>query len=116
MESHYLILYIVALFFGAAGAWVVGNYGFKLGLIDRPNKRSSHSDPTPKGGGTGILIGFLVVALSLKLPAGFWGPVALIFPVFGRFNLPGEFVAEQPMANTGRPIHYTSFGFCCRHG
>jgi Fuc2NAc and GlcNAc transferase len=78
MKSHYLILYIAALFFGAAGAWLIGNYGFKLGLIDRPNKRSSHSDPTPKGGGTGILIGFLVVALSLQLPAGFWGPAVLI--------------------------------------
>ena len=78
MKNQYLFLYILSLFLGAAGAWLLGNYGFKLGLIDRPNKRSSHLDATPKGGGTGILIGFVVVSLSLKLPAGFWGPAVFI--------------------------------------
>ncbi len=36
----------------------------RLGLIDVPNERSSHHRPTPKGGGIGIVTGF-VVAMTL---------------------------------------------------
>ncbi len=32
----------------------------RLGLMDVPNQRSSHSSPTPRGGGLGILVGLLV--------------------------------------------------------
>ena len=32
----------------------------KFGLIDTPNKRSSHELPTPKGGGIGIVLGIFV--------------------------------------------------------
>ena len=78
MNNQHIFLYVSSLFLGAAGAWFIGNFGLKLGLIDRPNQRSSHLHATPKGGGTGILIGFVVVALSLKLPASFWGPAVLI--------------------------------------
>lgn len=52
---------------GATGAWVVYAHANKLGLIDNPNKSSSHSIPTPKGGGVGILIGVILLALIFNI-------------------------------------------------
>lgn len=37
----------------------------EAGLIDRPNHRSSHSNPTPRGGGLGVLTGFALALLWL---------------------------------------------------
>ena len=44
----------------------------QLGLMDSPNDRSSHSSPTPKGGGLGIVLGVLggVAAKWMVDPAG----------------------------------------------
>ncbi len=36
----------------------------RAGIIDRPNTRSNHDRPTPRGGGLGILAGFFM-ALAL---------------------------------------------------
>lgn len=71
----------------------------KFGLIDIPNARSSHSKPTPTGGGVGIVLGILAVfgvlfltgALKpeikhLIVMAGFLA-VALIGFYSDRFNL-----------------------------
>jgi len=56
----------------------MANYGPKIGFVDRPNERSSHQSSTPKGGGIGILAGFVMASLVLNIPAGFWIPAALI--------------------------------------
>lgn len=47
---------------------VVRAMAHDLGMIDRPNIRSSHSNPTPRGGGLAIVVAFaagLVVLLAL---------------------------------------------------
>jgi len=49
------VLYFVCFILAGAGAWIIGNYGHKLGLLDKPNERSSHRKATPKGSGIGIL-------------------------------------------------------------
>lgn len=51
---------------------------FQTALVDIPNDRSSHTRPTPRGGGLGFLIAFLVVG---------WGSVGL--RLLGWFD-PGE--------------------------
>jgi Fuc2NAc and GlcNAc transferase len=43
-------------------------HGARMGLHDLPNFRSSHQVPKPRGGGTGIVVAFLLV-LPLGLPA-----------------------------------------------
>ena len=43
----------------------------RLGTIDIPGERSSHSRPTPKGGGVGIVLAFLVGVLVLYRYAEF---------------------------------------------
>src|ERR1700722_14001492 len=40
-------------------------------VLDRPNARSAHSTPTPKGGGVGIVIAFMVGVLVLYRYAEF---------------------------------------------
>jgi UDP-GlcNAc:undecaprenyl-phosphate GlcNAc-1-phosphate transferase len=40
-------------------------------VLDHPNARSSHSQPTPKGGGVGIVVAFLVGTLVLYCYADF---------------------------------------------
>lgn len=69
-------LCLLAFAFGASGAWIVARIGRRLGLLDMPNQRSSHQKATPKGGGVGILIAFVVTCLVLELPASFWIPLA----------------------------------------
>ena len=61
----------LALVIGGGGAWVVSRCAYHIGLLDSPNERSSHSSPTPKGGGIGILVTFILCGLVLQLPVLF---------------------------------------------
>ncbi|WP_431144829.1 MraY family glycosyltransferase [Pseudomonas alvandae] len=45
--------------------WVLRHYALSRSLIDVPNARSSHSAPTPRGGGVSIVLSFLVAILFL---------------------------------------------------
>ena len=47
--------------------WGVRHYALSRSLMDIPNERSSHSVPTPRGGGVAIVVGFL-----LALPVLGW--------------------------------------------
>jgi Fuc2NAc and GlcNAc transferase len=77
IESNYG-LYLLCIGLSATGAWLVRRYGPRLELLDTPNERSSHRAATPKGGGIGILGGFIVSALFLKVSVFFWVPAALL--------------------------------------
>ena len=54
---------------------VVRRYALAKQIIDIPNARSSHTSPTPRGGGMAIVVVFYVVSLALGwrsgLPAGY---------------------------------------------
>jgi len=75
--SEYMIL-ASSFGLGAGGGWVVSRWGDFWGLTDIPNERSSHSRPTPKGGGIGILAAFLICSISFSIPISFWIPAAFI--------------------------------------
>ncbi|MCD4672297.1 MAG: glycosyltransferase family 4 protein [Anaerolineaceae bacterium] len=49
---------------------VVRRYALEQDLIDRPNERSSHSVPTPRGGGLAIVITFLLAQVFFVLYGG----------------------------------------------
>lgn len=57
----------VAAFVAAGITWSVRRYALSSGLLDNPNARSSHAQPTPRGGGLAIvsttLLGTCVVAV-----------------------------------------------------
>lgn len=63
---------------GMIGAWFMSRYAYRIGLIDLPNARSSHSLPTPRGGGIGILMAFVLGSAVLQLHIGVWCPAALL--------------------------------------
>lgn len=47
--------------------WMLRRYALATSLIDIPNARSSHSVPTPRGGGVAIVLGFLTALPLLSL-------------------------------------------------
>lgn len=53
-------------------------YARRRGLLDQPGQRRSHAQPTPRGGGIGIIVGALVVGVPalLMLPNG-WSPITV---------------------------------------
>lgn len=63
---------------GAFCAFITARYAWRFGLVDRPGDRSSHRIPTPKGGGSGILLAFIFTSLCLNLSPLFWGPAVLL--------------------------------------
>lgn len=50
--------------------WGVRRYALHRSILDIPNTRSSHSVPTPRGGGVAIVISFLVGLLFFALKGG----------------------------------------------
>jgi Fuc2NAc and GlcNAc transferase len=66
---------------GAMGAWLIAGMPFRERLLDTPNERSSHTIPTPRGGGVGILAAFIVAGLTLRIPTTFLFAVILISAV-----------------------------------
>lgn len=72
--SLLLLLGLVVLSFGialVATRWLVGALG-RGGVLDRPNKRSSHTAPTPRGGGLGI-IAAVAATWGIAVAATDWG-------------------------------------------
>lgn len=74
-----LLAFSVALL----GTWLLIHLAPQLQLIDRPNERSSHRRPTPRGGGIALV--FAVFAGMLALPGGL--PVAIKPPLFGALSI-----------------------------
>jgi Fuc2NAc and GlcNAc transferase len=62
------------------GVYLIRRYAEKRELLDHPNERSSHEAPTPRGGGSAIVILVLAAGLWSASEAG-WNP-SLIY-VFG---------------------------------
>ena len=96
------VLYTVCMILGGAGAWIMGKSAPKFGLVDRPNERSSHAIPTPKGGGIGILVAFVLSSLMLRIPLGFWLSASILalisfygdrFSISPKSRLPLQFIA-----------------------
>ena len=66
---------------GAVGAWLIAGMPFRESLLDTPNERSSHTIPTPRGGGVGILAAFIMAGLTLRIPTTFLFAAILISAV-----------------------------------
>ena len=73
-----LSIYIISFLFGLCGAFGVLLIANRVGLVDTPNHRSSHSIPTPKGGGIGLLLAFITTSYFTELPAVFFLPIILV--------------------------------------
>ena len=107
-------LYLVCIGLSATGAWLVSRYGHRLELLDKPNERSSHRAATPKGGGIGILAGFIVSAIFLKVSVFLWVPAVFLSLI----SLAGDRYHLSPIIRL--LIQFAAsfiflFGFCNGH-
>jgi Fuc2NAc and GlcNAc transferase len=75
--GNYRVL-LISFFWAGIAAWVIARYGQRYKLVDYPSARSSHSQPVPKGAGSGIVLGFLTVALFLGVNILWWLPAVMI--------------------------------------
>lgn len=80
--------------------WLVRRNAPRLGLIDQPNHRSSHRQPTPRGGGIGIVLGAasgLTVAFvaGAAMPVSVWTVLA-VATVVGVVGLVDDFRRLPP--------------------
>ncbi len=63
----YLSLLVAAFLGTAALTWAVRRYALRTNLLDVPNERSSHSSPTPRGGGVAIVAVTLLAIAVLSV-------------------------------------------------
>jgi len=61
-----ITIVIVAFFIGWLGARVVELLAPRLGLVQAPNARSSHTRPTPRGGGIAVAFAMVFAAIALS--------------------------------------------------
>ena len=89
--SHYFIIFITIILpflFSLFCAAAISRIGHRFTLIDNPNIRSSHSLPTPRGGGIGIWLAFVIIGLLISqdnaftLIAGIAGLIGLLEDLF----------------------------------
>ncbi len=114
------LLYFLSFSLGLAGAWLISStpHRIMLLLMDHPTERSSHDIPTPRGGGVGILLAFILCSLVLKLPTTFLFPGIMLsiisfygdnFQLSVRFRLviqsvAAVFLSVPFLGSTGFPI------------
>ncbi|MEN1957982.1 glycosyl transferase [Luteimonas changyuni] len=60
----------------AAGAWLARRHALRHGLLDMPGERRSHEVPTPRGGGIGIAVAWLLACVALAAEGRLPGPLA----------------------------------------
>lgn len=58
--------------------FVVARLFERVGWVDMPTARASHSRPTPKGGGIGLVLAFCGTSFFLQVPVVFWMPGFLL--------------------------------------
>ena len=117
------LLFVACLVLGAAGAWLVAGVPFRERLLDKPNERSSHTIPTPRGGGVGILLAFVAAGLTLRIPTTFLFSAILVsavsfygdyFRLTVKFRLVFQFLSTLiflfPLL-PGLSAHYASSAF-----
>lgn len=121
MTFNLLFLPILTLSLSLLVTGGVRYYALHQSLIDIPNERSSHTQPTPRGGGLGFIIAFLVTLLFTAIIPQFNFPADLFLPLIllplaiigfldDRYNLPSIIrYLVQLITALMAVVHYGSF-------
>lgn len=64
-----ILLCLIAGFAAFAATWLVERNAHRLGVVQSPNERSSHTVPTPSGGGVGVVVGGAIGTLLAAFQA-----------------------------------------------
>lgn len=59
-------LIIVAFTISVFSSFLIYRFGLRIGLIDIPSNRGSHSIAVPRGGGIGILLSFMIIDIYIN--------------------------------------------------
>ncbi|MCI0556512.1 MAG: glycosyl transferase, partial [Anaerolineae bacterium] len=59
-----ILTFLILTILSYLGVWIIRRYAERRQILDHPNERSSHSMPTPRGGGLAIIV--------LVTGAGLW--------------------------------------------
>ncbi|MDD3619868.1 MAG: glycosyltransferase family 4 protein [Desulfobulbaceae bacterium] len=70
MNLDVLLLLNAVFLVSCAGTWGLKALAPRCGLVDVPNRRSSHDQPTPRGGGLPLVLGFYLGSGYLALRGG----------------------------------------------
>ena len=70
MSLELLILLVGSFFFSWVGTWAIRKATLRYNLLAVPNQRSSHSLPTPHGGGLALLVSFYLGGSYLVFAGG----------------------------------------------
>lgn len=97
----YLGIIVFAFFLSCLLTWGLRIYAIKNNVIDQPNQRSSHSLPTPRGGGVAIVLTLLTALvwlvsthnLTTDTFLGFFAP-GLLIAVIGFLDDHGHIAAR----------------------
>jgi Fuc2NAc and GlcNAc transferase len=65
VSNQFLVLLIAVACMSAVLTGLMRRYALSRQLLDRPNDRSSHTVPTPRGGGVAIVVAFLLGLMVL---------------------------------------------------
>jgi Fuc2NAc and GlcNAc transferase len=99
MSSGAFWIIVGAFVFAVIATGIVRRYALRKDWLDLPNLRSSHSSPTPRGGGVAIVAAFLGAVVAIRyvnrLDAGFLsalfaggGAIATVGFLDDRYTLP----------------------------
>ncbi|HET7664142.1 MAG TPA: glycosyl transferase family 4 [Rhodanobacteraceae bacterium] len=89
-----------AFVLSVALTWAAIAYAHQRGMLDEPGYRRSHSIPTPRGGGVGLVVGTLLVVM-VALP--YW-PGGHVLPVAVAMGVAGLLVAVAGWVDDHRDI------------
>ena len=68
-----ILVFTAAFGLAAAGTFFAGQLGRRLGLVDVPGGRRTHTGAVPRIGGLGLLAGFLLTAVGLYVTISYKG-------------------------------------------
>lgn len=80
-----VFLFLISGVIGLTGSCLITYFGSQLGLTDYPKQRSSHYQPTPKGGGVGLLAAWIGLTLWLGI-SPYWAIPAAILSLVSLWN------------------------------
>jgi UDP-N-acetylmuramyl pentapeptide phosphotransferase/UDP-N-acetylglucosamine-1-phosphate transferase len=78
-----ILIFALITILSTLGVWIIRQYTERRRIIDHPNERSSHSAPTPRGGGLAIVIVVLIVGSVAAFQAEPSRSPSLIYLVCG---------------------------------
>lgn len=104
MNSSWMTLtWIAVLLTSALLSWAVGEWlcrsGFRLGLMQIPNTRSSHSQPTPTGGGASFVVVSSLMSV-LVIYATSWSDGSILISVAALLAIVG-FIDDRGHVSIG---------------